>query len=115
MSPPLNHGAQELRDDAGSTVGFFLPDRQLRELLAERDALMKQVAELQAQLAAERAEAAQIRKERDAYLETAHYLTRKDLVPFTAEELADIRENGIPFEEVIAEVERAVQGQGHGG
>lgn len=115
MSPSLNPGQFELRDAAGSTVGVFLPDQQLRDLLAERDALKKQVVELQSQLAAERDEGARTRQERDAYLESLHYLARKDLVPWTAEDLADLRENGIPFEEVISGVEQLVKEHGRGG
>jgi hypothetical protein len=43
--------------------------------------------------------------ERDQYLAALYELTRKEFT-FTPEELAELEKEGIPFEEVIAAVEK---------
>ena len=116
MSIPINLDQKlELRDASGSTVGFVLPEQFLRDLLAERDALRKEVAELQEQLTALRDRAARVEAERDGYLESLHFLTRKDVVPFTEQELADLQKNGMPFDQIIPEIEQIVGLKASGG
>jgi hypothetical protein len=109
VSSPANFDQKlELRDASGRTVGFVLPERQLLDLLAQQEALQKQVVELRQQVAALTARAEEVARERDAYLQTLHFLSRDRLVPITEEELEDIRKTGIPFEQIVAEVEQIV-------
>ena len=91
----------EVRDASGAIVGFILSDQQTRDLLAERDALRKRVAELQAQTA-------RLTAERDGYLESLHFLTRKELTPLTEQELTELQKDGLPFEQLLPEIEQIV-------
>lgn len=91
----------EVRDASGATVGFILSDQQTRDLLADRDALRKRVAELQAQTA-------RLTAERDGYLESLHFLARKELTPLTEQELAELQKDGLPFEQLLPEIEQIV-------
>ncbi len=88
----------ELRDASGRTLGVFLPDAVIKELIAERDALRKQVAEQQEKLAT-------LKAERDSYRQTVYALWPKDVPLLTEEELDEMKRNGIPFRQIIEEIE----------
>lgn len=45
-----------------------------------------------------------LEEERDAYLRALYAMTRHEKITFTAEELADLDKNGIPFEDIVQEV-----------
>jgi hypothetical protein len=49
-----------------------------------------------------------IRRQRDLYLEALYGLTRKD-VTFTQEEIDDLKENGVPFEQVLEILKRDME------
>ena len=109
MSFPINLDQRlEVRDASGATVGFILSDQQTRDLITERDALRKQVAELQRQTAALHDQAARLKAERDGYLESLHFLTRQNLTPLTEPELAELNRDGLPFEQLLPEMEQVV-------
>jgi hypothetical protein len=109
VSIPINLDQKlELRDESGAIVGFVLPEKLLHSLLTEREALRKQVTELEEELATLRKEATQVKGERDGYLESLHYLTRNEIVPLTEEELAELRTSGIPLQQLLSEVEETV-------
>jgi seryl-tRNA synthetase len=92
----------ELRDPTGSKLGVFVPEPVLRDLLAERDALRKQLAEEQARLR-------EVEKERDAYMQSIYHLTRKDFEnhTFTEEDLREMEKNGVTGEQILREIEAA--------
>ncbi len=46
-----------------------------------------------------------LRKERDVYLESLHSLTRSRVKPLTEAELADLQQNGITQEQLLAEID----------
>jgi uncharacterized coiled-coil DUF342 family protein len=105
----------ELRDASGSTLGVFLPQRILNELVSERDSLRLQVVEARQEVdrlrrvIAENGPAATegLRAERDAYLKTLHALLRKEIT-FDAQELREMESNGITVEQILAEVGQIV-------
>jgi hypothetical protein len=67
---------------------------------------------LEARLAEVLAELEQVKAERDMYLKSLYAYTRDQLVPFTEEDLADIKANGVSFEEIIAELEERMERRG---
>lgn len=112
----LSEGA-ELRV-AGSTVGIFLPEAKLRELVEERDSLRQQLederrkAESLAQQTEEcqrlQAELDDLKLERDEY-EKALTAATRDLFPIDKEAveaaIAQAEGNIVDFSEVIREIE----------
>jgi hypothetical protein len=90
----------ELHDPAsGANLGVFVPKDAYGRMTAELEALRKQIAEQQAKLA-------EVEAERDAYRQTVDELWPKGFPRFTKEELEDARKNGIPFREVLDEIDR---------
>ena len=115
MSAPDGMGERfEVRDATGKTLGFFVPDGVVNALVAERDALRQRLAELQAEVERLRKEVEEVREERDEYLEAVNYLTSEDCT-FNAREFAEMKRNGVPFEQVIAEVEQILNRKPSGG
>ena len=90
----------ELHDSSGAKLGVFLPEEQLQELLAERDALRAQLALQQQELSRLR----DIERERDTYLQFLHFMTRPNVL-LTEQELTELK-NGVPGEQVLAEMEQ---------
>jgi predicted nucleic acid-binding Zn-ribbon protein len=105
----------ELRDPSGTPVGFFVPDRVFRDLLAERDDLRRQVAVLRQEVLDLQAQVEKVAREKDERIRSLRDLCRELARPITAEELAEIKKDGIPFAQVVAEVEQIVAGSLHGG
>jgi len=85
-----------------------IPEQHFRNLLAERDALAKQVAELQDRLAQALKVHACLKTERDEYKNALEVCARERLVPFGQEEVEDLKRNGLPFEQVVREIEEMV-------
>src|SRR5438309_472539 len=104
MSTWIDFGGDvELRDAQGRVFKLALAEPAADEATAEVVRLRKEVEQLRAQLHAAQAvgkrleaEKAEIAEERDGYLKSLHYLTRKDFT-FTAEEIADLDKNGVEF------------------
>jgi hypothetical protein len=102
----------ELRDASGTTLGVFVPEHVLRDLIEERNRLRTQIAENErtARLNStppeqDRASAASIAAERDVYLGALYALTRKEF-EIDPTELAEMENNGLTIEQLLAEVER---------
>jgi alkylation response protein AidB-like acyl-CoA dehydrogenase len=100
----------EVCDASGTTVGFLVPERAFRDLLAEREALRRQVAELRQEVLALRAQAEKVAREKDERIQTLRDLCRELVPPITAEELAEMKKDGISFARVVDEVEQIVAG-----
>jgi hypothetical protein len=84
----------------------------VKDLIAERDRLRRQVAEQQEELERLRREAEEVARERarliaerDAYRRDACALLARDSVPFTADDVAEWQRTGIPLEGFIHEIE----------
>ena len=89
----LNDGQRwELRDEAGTRVGTFVPDGEM----ARMEARMK---ELETSLARAQADGEIYRKGLEAQL-------KAQVTPVTQEELDDLQQNGVSGEQFMAEVER---------
>ena len=89
--------------DGGSTPGCAKRLERLRARLREAEENGKRLE----------AEKAAIAAERDGYLKSLHYFTRKDFT-FTAEEIADLDKNGVEFtKEFIDELERDLRERGN--
>jgi uncharacterized protein (DUF3084 family) len=112
MSESINFEQRlELRNASGTTLGYFVPNDTIHSLLTERDSLHQELTRLQKELAALRKEKEEVETERNAYQQSLQALLKEDFT-FTEEEILDLQQNGIPFEQVIAEVEKIVS-QGH--
>jgi hypothetical protein len=99
MSEPTEFGPGfELRDPSGRTLGVFVPNSMIQDLRAECERLRQQVTQLQA--------------ERDKYLKFLKEITGGAPL-ITAEEVAELDKNGIPFEQVIEQIERDLKEGGH--
>jgi predicted nuclease with TOPRIM domain len=99
----------ELRDTKGTTLGFFLSERELQEQAEEREALRKQVADLQSQLDAVAHDKKALREEVENYAKMLEVWERDGIAPMTHKELEQLRKDGIPFESVIAEIDALVR------
>jgi hypothetical protein len=120
MSDQLSLSQQlELRDASGRTVGVYHAARVVEELTAERDRLQEEVSHLRGELlslqrlldgarrgAEENAALAAGRARRISQLEEL----LNTYLGFTAEEIADLEQNGVPLAQVIDEIERTVPG-----
>jgi hypothetical protein len=90
-----------------SPTGRAAPSEQAwRELVAERDALRQQVADLQRRMA-------DLQAERDDDRRAVEHLTREDH-PFDPRLWANVRKEGGPGEQVLAEIEQLVRDAGQG-
>jgi hypothetical protein len=105
----------ELRDASGRSLGFFQSEVTVREVTTERDRLREELTATRAELVALAAERDRLReelaaaqRERDEYLRWAYALTPKD-PPITPEELAEGQKNGVPGEQVFAELEQILK------
>jgi hypothetical protein len=99
----------ELRDPAGVTVGVFVPAPVLPALTAERDALRARVTEQAKQLAALREELDRLRKERDEYQQALECVSRDKSLLIDQGELADLERNGVPFADIVGEIEKMLE------
>jgi hypothetical protein len=88
----------ELRGPSGQTIGFFLAENTLRDLLAEQDRLRRELARLQ-----------QAHKElahqRDSFCAALQALTEQYL-PFIEKDLEELKQTGVPFDLLIQEVDK---------
>jgi len=97
MSIPIDPGKPwRMVDDAGQALGVVLSGEALQRLLAERDALRDEVSRL--------------REERDEYLRV---LAQHGLA-FTAQELEELRRDGVPLDELIRQLEDSEDVQAKG-
>lgn len=97
----------ELRDAAGHTIAIFWAQKTVQELIAERDHLRTEMAELRQALDAARQEVrdkAAIMAERDLYL--------RELEEFWAERIAEVNKNGVDFGDFLAELEQDLRSRG---
>jgi hypothetical protein len=86
VSIPLDQKLK-VSDEAGATVGYLVPEKVLRDLLAERESLRARVAELEAQSAALRERAARAEEERDDYCHVIEVCAREGIVPISEEQI----------------------------
>jgi cell division protein FtsB len=114
MSLPNGDERLELRDTKGNTLGFFLPEQVLQEQAAEREALCKQIADMQARLDALTREKEGLLKEVDNYSKILEVWEQDGIAPMTRKELEHAKKHGIPFETVIAEIEEMIQSRSSG-
>jgi hypothetical protein len=105
MTFPNGEQRLELRDTKGTTLGFFLSERELKEQKEEREALRKQVADLQARLDDMGRDKEALRKEVNNYAKMLEVWERDGIAPMTRNEMEHLRKEGIPFETVIREIE----------
>jgi hypothetical protein len=98
MTVPIDLAQQlEVHDASGSVLGFIVSAKAYRELLAERDALQKRVAELEKERAALQQECAD-------HLRALEYLARPDC-PYDPRGLATLeRDCTTPLEEAVADL-----------
>jgi uncharacterized coiled-coil DUF342 family protein len=120
----LGQGA-ELRV-AGSTVGVFLPEAKHRELLAERDALRRELEEARRQLESMRQQAAEhhrqvrvLQAEIDSYGKALTAAVR-DQFPVMDDEkalalIAEAEKNGADGAEVLRQIETICRSGPEGG
>src|SRR5262249_41487310 len=87
----------------------------VKNLIAERDRLRRQVTELQQETDRLRAEAseaanerARLTAERDAYRRDGSALLAKEKSDFTEQEIAEWQRTGLPLEDFIHEIEGLV-------
>jgi uncharacterized coiled-coil DUF342 family protein len=104
----------ELRDPKGATLGYFLSERELQEVQAEREKLRKQLADLQAQIDTMGCEKNELLNEVDNYRKIMEVWERDGIAPMTRREMADLEQNGIPGERVLAEIEKIVRASAAG-
>jgi hypothetical protein len=85
----------------------------VKDLIAERDRLRRQVADLQQELDRLRAEAANERArltaERDGYRRDVSALLSKEMPDFTEHDIAEWQRTGLPLEDFIHEIEEIVE------
>jgi hypothetical protein len=103
-SPDLNVRL-EMLDSTDTVVEVFFSQKSVRALLAERDNLKKDLAVLQDQFGKLRQERDALRQERDIYLQALHTSRRELIKPMTAEELADLKSNGVSQEKLLEEID----------
>jgi len=111
---------------AGSTVGVFVPKAQLCELIAERDALRRELEEAKRQEEESRLRADEyqhrataLEAEQEA-LEKALTAAVRDQFPVMDEDkalalIADMEKNGVDSAEVLAEIEAICRAASGGG
>ncbi len=120
----LGQGA-ELRV-AGSTVGVFLPEAKLRELIAERDALRGELEEAKRQLGSLRQQADEsqrqvsaLKAERDDYEKALTAAVREQFDVMDEEKalalIAETERNGVDFADVVREIEAILYRKGREG
>jgi hypothetical protein len=109
MSFPNGEQRLELRDNKGTTLGFFLSADELSAQAAERERLHQQVADRGARRE-------KLSREKEALLaEVANYekilrvWEEEGIAPMTRKEFEHLLEHGVPFETVIAQVEEMLQ------
>jgi hypothetical protein len=110
MSISLEAGKRlELRDESGQLLGYCLSVEAVRQLLAERDSLATQVADLQRSRAEQEKEPGELLAELEDYRKMLHYWETEGLAPPTKKDIAEMDAHGIPFEEIVAEIEAMVR------
>jgi hypothetical protein len=114
MTFPNGEQRLELRDTKGTTLGFFLSEHELREQAAEREALRKQVADLQSRLAESDRDKEALRGEVNNYAKILEVWERDGIAPISRKEMEHLRTNGVPLETVIAEIEELVRTSSRG-
>jgi hypothetical protein len=114
MTFPNGEQRLELRDTKGTTLGFFLSDHELRELAAEREALRKQVADLQSRLEQVDLDKEALRAEVNNYAKMLAVWEQDGIAPMTRQEMEHLRMKGVSFETVVAEITELVQNEARG-
>ncbi len=87
-----------LHDAAGARVGVVLPERELRELLAERDALRKEVADLRDRLS-------RVQAERDEYRQALDVISEDKSLLFDRKELDQARKAGVTLDVLLRDLD----------
>src|SRR5262249_32871595 len=88
----------QFADASGRPVGTFLPEAKLRELIAERDSLRKELEDLRKALDEVTAERNDYRRGRISSLPPEEFT-------LTAEDLKDMEKNGYTMEQILADIE----------
>ena len=114
MNLPNGDQKLELRDLKGNTLGFFVSDRELREEAAEREALRKQVAEMQDRIDELTRETERLHMDVDNYAKILEVWERDGIAPMTRKEMEHLEKYGIPFETVIGEIEDLIRSRSGG-
>jgi len=91
----------EVRDPSGKMVAFLVPERMLRDLLAEQDRMRQEL------LRSEQARQ-EIEKERDRY-RMLHQALGELYRPHFEKEFEEQKETGIPFELLIQEMDKVAE------
>jgi hypothetical protein len=91
---------------ADTTVNGFTADVQA--LVKERDGLKQRVVDLEQERDSLRKALAATEAERDCYLQSLHASTRRE-VHFSERELEELRQNGVPAEQFLAELKQAAK------
>jgi hypothetical protein len=98
MTLPNGEQALEVREANGPVLGFFVPEKDFRELLQERDAMRKELLEL-------KASNEQLQRERDNYARIVEVWEKEGIAPLTRREVENLEREGVPFATVVAEIE----------
>jgi hypothetical protein len=102
MTLPNGEQPLELREAKGPILGFFVPEKDFRELVGERDALRKELAELTALVE-------QLRQDRDNYARILEVWENEGVAPLTRREVEGLEREGLPFAAVVAEIEMMIR------
>jgi hypothetical protein len=98
MALPNGEQALDVRDAKGAILGFFLPEKEYRELLSERDSLRKELTTLQENVE-------ELRKERACYVRMLEAWEKEGVAPFTRIEVENLEREGLSFATVVSEIE----------
>jgi hypothetical protein len=109
MTFPNGEQRLELRDTKGTTLGFFLSDRELQEQAAERETLCRTISDLQCSLDKLTRDNETLRGEVDNYAKMLEVWERDGIAPMTRKEMEPLRTQGIPFETVLSEIDELVR------
>jgi hypothetical protein len=91
-------GGLYLHDAQGARVGVVLPERELRELLAERDALRKEAADLRERLS-------RMQAERDEYCQALDVISEDKSLMFDRKELDQARKMGVTLDVILRDLD----------
>jgi hypothetical protein len=112
MTLPNGEQPLEIRDATGAIFGFIVPEQQFRELLLERDALLKELSTLRVEkdgLAEQYSEAGRQRDEARLAVSELEKMWEAwnafGVIPPRENEIVRARESGIRGRELISEIE----------
>jgi hypothetical protein len=98
MALPNVEQSLESDDVKGAVPGYFVPEKDFRELLVKRAALRKELAALKGDLE-------QVRRDRDNYAKMFEAWEKEGVAPFTRREVEELEREGVSFATVVAQIE----------